>query len=335
MITFFVLLLVASIVALITGLIKPSLFKRLIKNPTRKLLSLVFSLVIVGSFVGVGMTSPEPEPNPVGDALRQEQTAKKQENKENGQREILSEEDVTEIATPTKPQELREVMISRVVDGDTIITSEGERIRYIGIDTPETVHPYKKVEFYGKEASNKNKELVSGKTVELENDVSETDRYGRTLAYVWLGDEMINAKLVEEGFAYAYTYPPDVKYSEYFVALQYQARAQKVGLWINEEDEESIVPQETQINVPVPTSSTSQPSAVTPPASNNVESSAPVATNDTCDIKGNVSIPSGEKIYHVPGGASYNATKIDPDYGERWFCSESEAVAAGWRKAKR
>src|SRR5690606_5579114 len=122
-------------------------------------------------------------------------------------------------------------------DGDTVITTEGERIRYIGIDTPETVHPYKSVEFYGKEASNQNKELVSGKTVELEKDISDTDRYGRTLAYLWLGDQMVNATLVREGFAYAYTYPPDVKYSDYFVYLQQLARSNKAGLWINEPDE--------------------------------------------------------------------------------------------------
>lgn len=78
--------------------------------------------------------------------------------------------------------------VVRVIDGDTIEIEGGDRVRYIGIDTPETVDPRKPVQCYGQEASNKNKELVEGKTVELEKDVSETDKYGRLLRYVWLGD---------------------------------------------------------------------------------------------------------------------------------------------------
>ena len=73
------------------------------------------------------------------------------------------------------------------MDGDTIIIEEGQKVCYIGIDTPESVHPSKPVECFGKEASNKNKELVEGKRVRLETDVSDTDRYGRLLRYVWVG----------------------------------------------------------------------------------------------------------------------------------------------------
>ncbi len=90
-----------------------------------------------------------------------------------------------------------------MVDGDTIdVLMEGReyRVRYIGIDTPETVHPTRGEEPYGREASSRNKELVSGQTVYLEKDVSETDRYGRLLRYVWLADgSMVNATLVAEG----------------------------------------------------------------------------------------------------------------------------------------
>ena len=89
------------------------------------------------------------------------------------------------------------------------------RVRYIGIDTPETVHPTRGEEPYGREASTRNRELVMGETIYLEKDVSETDRHGRLLRYVWLdGETMVNAALVAEGYAQVSTYPPDVKYAD-------------------------------------------------------------------------------------------------------------------------
>lgn len=137
-----------------------------------------------------------------------------------------------EIVIPTKPVDgLRSVFVERVIDGDTFITDEEERVRYIGMNTPETVHPSKLVEFFGQEASNKNKELVEGKTVELEFDTQEIDRYGRTLAYIWLDDMMINAELVAKGYAQVSTIPPNVKYADYFIALQEEARTNEMGLW--------------------------------------------------------------------------------------------------------
>jgi len=93
------------------------------------------------------------------------------------------------------------------------------------------VHPSKPVECFGVEASNKNKALVEGKTVCLERDISETDKYGRLLRYVWIGDTMVNAELVRLGYAQVYTYPPDVKYQDYFLQLQRQARDAGLGLW--------------------------------------------------------------------------------------------------------
>ena len=118
-----------------------------------------------------------------------------------------------------------------VVDGDTIKLENGQTVRYIGIDTPETVHPFKPVECFGKEASAKNKELVEGKTVRLEKDISETDRYGRLLRYVYVGDVSVNDYLVRNGFASAVSYPPDVKYQEQFNEAEKEARENKRGLW--------------------------------------------------------------------------------------------------------
>lgn len=123
------------------------------------------------------------------------------------------------------------VKVVNVVDGDTIKVETGETVRYIGIDTPETVHPAKPVQCYGKEASDKNTELVEGKIIELEKDMSEKDKYGRLLRYIWLGDVLINEVLVREGFAQSSTYPPDVKYQDRFVEAQRLALGEKKGLW--------------------------------------------------------------------------------------------------------
>ena len=101
--------------------------------------------------------------------------------------------------------------VKKVIDGDTIELVDGTKIRYIGIDTPETVHPSKPVEFMGKEASNFNKTLVEGQCVHLEYDVERTDKYGRTLAYVYLDTLFVNAELVKQGYAQILTIPPDVR----------------------------------------------------------------------------------------------------------------------------
>lgn len=131
------------------------------------------------------------------------------------------------------------VKVLRVVDGDTIEIEGDIKVRYIGIDTPETKHPTKGVECFGKEASNKNKELVEGKMIRMEKDVSETDRYGRLLRYVWLVDEgatssaglFVNDYMIREGYALASTFPPDVSYSKQFVGAQQEARENNRGLW--------------------------------------------------------------------------------------------------------
>lgn len=145
---------------------------------------------------------------------------------------IVEEKEEPREETPQEEsEEVKTYLVTKVIDGDTITIEGGQVIRYIGIDTPETVHPSKPVECFGTEASNKNKELVGGKRVKLEKDVSETDKYGRLLRYVWIGDLFVNDYLVREGFAYAYTYPPDVKYAEQFVQAQQKARENNRGLW--------------------------------------------------------------------------------------------------------
>ena len=121
--------------------------------------------------------------------------------------------------------------VKRVVDGDTIELENGQIVRYIGINTAETKDPRKSVECFGREAYEENKKLVAGKNVRLVKDVSETDKYGRLLRYVYLDDIFVNDHLVKNGFAQVSTYPPDVKYKNMFLESQRQAKIANAGLW--------------------------------------------------------------------------------------------------------
>ncbi len=130
------------------------------------------------------------------------------------------------------PEEGEWALVTRVVDGDTIELEDGRKVRYIGVDTPETKHPTKGVEPYGYEASEANRRLVLGKRVLLVKDVSETDRYDRLLRYVFLDDgTFVNLKLVEDGYARVATFPPDVKYADLFLEAERKAREEGRGLW--------------------------------------------------------------------------------------------------------
>lgn len=131
-------------------------------------------------------------------------------------------------AAPAVP--LRTVV--RVVDGDTVVLDGNEKVRLIGINTPETVDPRRPVETYGKEASARTKALVEGKRVRLELDVEPVDRYGRTLGYLFLEDgTFVNLSLVADGYASAYRYPPNVKHAERFREAERAAREARLGLW--------------------------------------------------------------------------------------------------------
>jgi len=140
------------------------------------------------------------------------------------------------VATPAQEQRESEPepggrLCVRVVDGDTIVLDGGERVRYIGIDTPETKHPSKPVQWMGREASAANRRLVEGRRVRLEYDVERKDRYGRTLAYVWVGHVMVNERLVRAGYAKVSTYPPNVKHTDRFLRAQRKAKEAGRGLW--------------------------------------------------------------------------------------------------------
>ena len=119
-------------------------------------------------------------------------------------------------------------VVIEVIDGDTITIEGGFKVRYIGIDTPEL---YPQAKPLAKEAWQMNRTLVEGKKVKLERDISETDKYGRLLRYVWFDGKFVNAELVKLGLAEAKAYPPDTKYQSLLEELEAEARNKKLGLW--------------------------------------------------------------------------------------------------------
>lgn len=197
--------------------------------------------------------------------------------------------------------------VTKVIDADTIqvkIGAKKQKVRLIGIDAPETKHPSKPAQCFGKESAQKAKKMLLGKKVKLESDPtnSDKDKYNRLLRYVYLKDgSLVNEYLVKEGYARAYVQFP-FQHKDKFLEFQVEARAKNKGLW-NPDN----CPQEKL------------------PSTNNTSG---------CTIKGNIN-SAGDKIYHVPSGSYYEQTNIDESAGEKWFCSEAEAQEAGWRKSTR
>ena len=165
-----------------------------------------------------------------------EQKAKEQDN----QKELTKQETEKKLEEKAKNLGLVAATVARVIDGDTFELSDGRKVRLIGVNTPESTTRH---EEYGKEASNYTKSKLEGKQIWLQKDVSETDRYGRLLRIVWLQvpnddmnekeirSKMFNADLVLNGYAEPSTYPPDVKYAEFFRKFAREAREKEVGLW--------------------------------------------------------------------------------------------------------
>lgn len=243
--------------------------------------------------------------------------------------------------------------VSRVVDGDTIRLSAGEKVRLIGVDTPETRHPTKPVQYFGKEASLFTQGEIERRSVVLDYEANKRDKYGRLLAYVYRSPDrfFLNAEIIKQGYGFAYTRFP-FKYMEDFRQYERQAKTEGRGLWQREKKERTASPTQpapvspTRVELVAEskaveeTRSAKQDPAPALPATMPEE---PIADSGTvlvkkhvdpgnCKIKGNIN-RKGEKIYHVPGGRWYEKTKVEEDEGERWFCAEEEAEQAGWRKA--
>lgn len=124
------------------------------------------------------------------------------------------------------------IKVARVIDGDTVELVNGDRLRYLGIDTPEEVDPRKPVQCFAAEAAAANKTLVEGKSITFFKDVSDRDKYGRWLGFVYLSDgTFVNRTLVQQGLAFAYPYKPDLSRVDEFKKAEEQARQAQRGLW--------------------------------------------------------------------------------------------------------
>lgn len=139
--------------------------------------------------------------------------------------------------------DLEKTRVTRVVDGDTIVIETGEKVRFILVNTPESVHPDASLNSeFGKLASDYTYNHLHDQTIYLEKDVSDTDRYGRLLRYIYLSDgSFFNEQLVKEGYAQLATFPPDVKYLDTIQAAETYARENKLGLWAYEDSDETLV----------------------------------------------------------------------------------------------
>ena len=203
------------------------------------------------------------------------------------------------------PTGAQRATVVRVVDGDTVsveIDGQEETVRFIGIDTPETKHPSKGVECYGKEASARTAELLDSQTVYLEEDQSQDsrDRFGRILRYVWLEDGTnVNMRLVAQGYAFEYTFETPYKYQADFRAAQDEARAAGLGLWAasacNGEQKPAGV-----------TGTSGQPTA--PPE----QSSGPTATPAPTE---QVVAPTVAAVQPPASTVQFNGCEVDPGVG--------------------
>lgn len=142
---------------------------------------------------------------------------------------LKSDNEETTEPTPVKEVAVEPIfeqaMVSNVIDGDTVELMDGRVIRYLGIDTPETG------EYYFQESTDKNRELVEGKIVELQSGERDADEYGRLLRYVYIDGTFVNAELVTQGYAKAYIFDPDDRYSQILVQLEQYAKMSKRGIW--------------------------------------------------------------------------------------------------------
>jgi endonuclease YncB( thermonuclease family) len=215
--------------------------------------------------------------------------------------------------------------VARIVDGDTLAIGE-TKIRLEGIDAPETdqfcLDRNAAKWTCGVAARDHLIEHVGGRPLDCKP--SGTDRYGRTLAVCSLAGEDLNGWMVREGFALAF-----VHYSTAYVTDEDRARNAQRGLWSGS----FIAPWDWRHRGKETTILGAQSVPVSAQAQLLEPVSAAGAPSLDCTIKGNVN-RQGERIYHMPGGLSYAKVNMEAQ-GKRWFCSEAEAQAAGWRPAKR
>lgn len=183
--------------------------------------------------------------------------------------------------------------VVEVTDGDTIVLEDGRVVRYLNLDTPELGLGKKPDQCFAQEAKKVNEKLVLGKKVRLELDVNEMDRFGRTLAYVFVDDLFVNEALLSQGAAEFQLDTVNQAYQSVLVAAAQRAHQAKKGRW--------------QVCAP--------------------------DSEEGCQVKGNLD-KNDQRWYHLPGFRHYDQVVINLEESDRWFCTVTEAIEAGFEKAR-
>ena len=221
-------------------------------------------------------------------------------------------------------------MVVSVIDGVTIDARVNEkvlRVRYLGVEVPES-NPVGDSPPMHERALQFNRFLVEGRTVDLEKGSVDSDPLGHLLRYVYVDGEMINLTLLTNGYATVASFPSDFENRTSFTVAEEGAKREGRGYWSPpaNNDGEGNVP-------PGPTPAFS--GGTLPEASDmgNLNTRCDYTGTSTQVIKGNVE-PTGQRLYLVPGDLLYSTTVVSDSDGDMWFCTEDEAVAAGWTKSK-
>ena len=269
-----------------------------------------WALIVFVFFIVVGATSSPQTKNENSTSLQrveEEELASNQspttgeQTKPGGQENnVLSES--PSMQEETKKAERKTYSVIKVVDGDTIsvnINGNTETIRLIGINTPETVDPRKPVECFGVEASNRAKELLTGKKVILETDSTqgERDKYDRLLRYVWLEDgTFFNKIMISDGYAYEYTYDTPYKYQTEFKQAETEARLTKLGLWAGD-----ACSQDNQTQPPITQDQS------------NIDTRSTICSSNTYNCTDFKTHAEAQQVFELCGGANNDIHKLDAD----------------------
>lgn len=232
-----------------------------------------------------------------------------------------------EDGAPTSVQRITVGRVVNVVDGVTIdidINGAVSRVRYMGIAVPSSGPTSSGAPLLGERALQFNRFLVGGKAVEVERGDVDVDKSGRLLRYVYVDGELVNLALLTNGYATVADFPPDFEHKTAFAIAEENARQEQRGFW----SADSSAP-------------ATPGSGSTEPFTGGTLPAPPGAQVAGCDfsgtsvarIKGNVHPRTKERIYHVPGGFFYETIEVNADEGDRWFCTERGAVAAGWTRS--
>ena len=304
-------------------------------NYKKRVCYILLAILIVCS----GLMSATPE----GQKIVKEKTGKSLHSKQKKDKEKKTPEEKPKVESGVvgesllANEEIRKsptYQVLKVVDGDTIHISyngKDEKVRFIGLDTPETKDPRKPIQCFGREASAKMTELAENKKVRLEFDKTqgERDKYGRILAFVYSEDNKNLAyEMIRQGYGNEYTYNSNpYKYQNEFKEAARKAREENKGLWAeNTCAGNATKPADTPAPKPQPAPAYN-PAPAPRPRTAPAPEHQPQQSQGACVIKGNVG--RNGKIYHMPGQKYYN--KTNP---EAIFCSEAEAQSAGFRRSR-